>query len=427
MPYPARQRPRPLAQATHFGSICPFSDALLARAWYVLASAGSASGLICGLSVFGSADMVVETNLAEARIVRLNAELHPISAYERGQYARFGLAPVEAEAHTPEAIIPVVAQAAAVFAVSVSLPAAVIDAMPHCRVISRMGTGVDKIDVAAATRNGIAVTNVPFFCVEEQADHAMALLLALARKLPQMSQAMHEGAWSRARALMRTHQRIPGQVLGLVGFGNSAKALARRARGFDMRVLAVRRNPAAARADAAALGVKLTDLDTVVSTADYVSLHLPLTPETYHLFDDDLIRKMKPGAYLINTARGAIVDEVALAAALRAGRLAGAGLDTFEGIDVFAGAEGPHDHPLLQFENVVATPHVAAGSIQAMQDVARGAVENVVAILAGHWPDSDNLVNRDVLPRSPLAAYDPVLFARCEVSDQQRGPGPYAN
>ena len=164
------------------------------------------------------------TNVANARIVRLNAELHPVTEYEREQYARFNLAPIEIEAHTPEEIVPHVAQAAAVFAVSVSLPAAVIDAMQCCLVISRMGTGVDKIDVEAATRNGIVVTNVPFFCVEEQADHAMALLLALARKLPQMSQAMHEGAWSRARALMRTNQRIPGQVLGLVGFGNSAKA-----------------------------------------------------------------------------------------------------------------------------------------------------------------------------------------------------------
>jgi D-3-phosphoglycerate dehydrogenase len=349
-------------------------------------------------------------DLQGARILRLNAERHPVTAPEREQYARYGLAPVEVETHTHAETCAQVAEADAVFVVSATLPKAVIGALDRCRVISRMGTGVDKIDVAAATERGILVTNVPFFCVEEQADHAMALLLALVRKLPQMDRYLRAGAWGEAHALMRTNQRVSRQVLGLVGFGNSAQAMARRAKGFGMRVLGYRRNLAAARDVAAEIGVELVDLDTLLGESDYVSLHLPLAAETYHLFDAAMLRKLKPGALLINTARGALVDEGALVALLRAGHLGGAGLDTFEGIDIFGGVEGPPDHPFLGLENVVLTPHVAAGSVQAMEDVARGAVENVVAVLSGHWPHPANVVNRGVQPQRLLADYDPALF-----------------
>ncbi len=345
-------------------------------------------------------------NLHDAAIVRLNAQIHPVTPYELAAYERYGLSPSLVEARTPAEIIPNVAQADAVFAVSVALPAPVIQAMARCRVISRMGTGVDKIDVATATQNGIVVTNVPYFCVEEQADHTMALLLSLVRKLPQMSNILRNGQWSQARSLMQTHQRLVGRVLGLVGFGNSAMATARRARGFGMRVMATRRNLETARRSATEIGVELVSLDTLLAESDYVSLHLPLNAETYHLFDAATLHKMKPGAILINTSRGALVDEPALAAALREGRLAGAGIDTFEVIDVFGSPEGPPDHPFLALENVVLTPHVAAGSVQAMQDVVTGAIENVVAVLTGSWPDPANIVNRGVQPRYPLTAQD---------------------
>jgi phosphoglycerate dehydrogenase-like enzyme len=181
-----------------------------------------------------------------------------------------------------------------------------------------------------------------------------------------------------------------------------------------MRVLATRRNMAAAAQAAAELGVQMVDLDTLLAESDYVSLHLPLTVETYHLFDDATLRKMKPGAFLINTARGAIVDEDALVAVLREGRLAGAGLDTFEQINIHAEHEAPPSHPLLELENVVLTPHVAAGSVQSGQDVARGGVENVVAVLRGHWPKPENIVNRGVVPRFPLEPYDDALFGAAE-------------
>jgi D-3-phosphoglycerate dehydrogenase len=338
-------------------------------------------------------------------VVRLNAYLRPVSPFEAEQHRLHGLAPLQVEANTPEEIIPHVAACDALFVISSALPTPVIESLARCRVISRMGMGTDKIDVETATARGILVTNVPTFCVEEQADHTMALLLSLARQLPFMSKAMRAGAFHAAHLATSKNQRLSTVTLGLVGFGGSAKATARRARGFGMRVLATRRHMLPADPEAASLGVQMVDLDTLLAESDYVSLHLPLTKESYHLFDDATLRKMKPGAYLINTSRGAIVDEAALGAALREGRLGGAGIDTFEGINVFDPNAAPPTPPLvlLEMDNVVLTPHVAAGSQQAGMAVARGAVENVAAVLNGRWPLQENIVNRNVVPRFPLA------------------------
>jgi D-3-phosphoglycerate dehydrogenase len=350
------------------------------------------------------------SSLRDFRVVRLNAALFPPSAYETGLCRQYHLNPIEVEANTPDDIIPRVADCDALFAISVALPAAVVERLDRCRVISRLGTGTDKIAVDVATRRGILVTNVPYFCVEEQADHTLALLLSLARQIPIMSKAMAAGEFGKARNLSRVNQRLDGRTIGLVGFGNSARMVAQRAKGFGLRVIATRRNRTAPNQAAQSLGVEMVDLDTVLRESDYVSLHLPLTPETYHLLDDQALRKMKPGAFLINTARGALVDETALVRALREGRLGGAGLDTFEQIDVFTPNEAPPAHPLLEMENVILTPHVAAGSVQSGQAVSRGGIENVVAILSGYWPPQDNIVNRGVVPRIPLQNYDETLF-----------------
>jgi len=350
------------------------------------------------------------------RVVRLNAALFPIDAYEAGLYRQYDLRPVEAEAATPADLLAQLAECDALFAVSVALPAAVVAGLQNCRVISRLGAGTDKIAVDLATERGILVTNVPDFCADEQADHTLALLLALARRMPQMSAAMAAGTYNAARAMSRTNQRLSGQTLGLVGFGHSAQLVAKRAAGFGLRVIATRRNRARPDPAAEALGVVMTDLDTVLRESDYVSLHAPLLPDTYHLIDAAALGKMKPGAYFINTARGALVDEGALVAALRAGRLAGAGLDTFESIDVFAPETGPAQNPLFELDNVILTPHVAAGSVQAMQAVSRGGVENVVAVLSGYWPQPGQIVNAEVTPRWPLRANDPALFAARKVA-----------
>ena len=346
------------------------------------------------------------SHLQDFRVVRLNAELSPMSQYERDLFRKHHLNPLEVEANTPATIIPRVADCDAIFVVSTALPEGVIESLSRCRVISRLGTGTDKIDVAAATRRGILVSNVPTFCVEEQADHTMALLLGLARKLPQMSQAMSAGAWSRARRQASANQRLAGSVLGLIGFGNSARAVARRAQGFGLRVIATRRNMDAPRDAADELGVEMTSLEDLLAQSDYVSLHLPLIDETYHLLDEAMLRRMKPGAYLINTSRGAIVDEMAMVSLLRDGLLAGAGIDTFEGIDVFVQEERPPDHPLLSLDNVILTPHVGAISVQAMQDVSNGGIGNAAAVLSGYWPPPENLVNPGVVPRFPLSERD---------------------
>ncbi|MCX6043618.1 MAG: C-terminal binding protein [Chloroflexi bacterium] len=323
------------------------------------------------------------THLEKAKVVRLNAVLNP-NQYEAAIYREYHLNPIHVEATTPDELIAVLEDCDALFAVSVKLPTPVIEGLKKCKVISRLGTGTDKIDVAKATERGIVVTNVPYFCVEEQADHAMALLLSLERKLPQMDAATRAGEWNKARYQSHPNRRLSVLTLGLVGFGNSARETARRAKGFGMRVLATRRN--------------------------MISLHLPLEKETYHLLDETALRKMKPSAYLINTSRGAIVDEMALVELLRANVIAGAGLDTYEHIDVFIPDGPPPAHPLLQLDNVILTPHVAAMSIQAAQDVARGGVENMVSILSGHWPIAENIVNRGVKPWFPLQEYDPTLL-----------------
>ena len=294
------------------------------------------------------------------------------------------------------------AEADGVFAISVALPTPVVAAMARCRVISRLGTGTDKIDVALATARGILVTNVPTFCIEGQADHTMALLLALARKLPAMQLAMRARAYNAAQGFSRSNQRLAGRTLGLVGFGNSARLTAQRARGFGLRVLATRRSAAPIEP---ALGVELCDLDRLLRESDYVSLHLPLEASTRHMMGAAQFAAMRPGALFINTSRGALADEAALEAALRSGHLGGAGLDTFERIDVFAENPPMPQWRLLELANVIATPHVAANSVQAGQDVSRGGIENLGGVLSGHWPRPGQIVNTAVVPCAALAPW----------------------
>ena len=313
--------------------------------------------------------MVDWSELRDCRVVRLDTGLFPVSDYEAGLFRHQNLETFRLEGGTPKQIIGRVGDCDALIVVSSALPASVIERLGRCRVISRRGIGTDKIDVAAATRAGILVTNVPGFCLDEMADHTMALLLSLARKIPWMSQAMEEGAWSRARREALSTRRLARQVLGLVGFGTSARAVARRAKGFGMRLMATRRNLDAPCPEAEELGIQMVDLDTLLAASDYVSLHLPLVPETYHLLDDAKLRMMKPGAFLINTARGAIVDETALVAVLREGRLAGASIDTYEGIEVFSDEERPPSHPLLGLDNIILTPHIGGSTEEAQRAI----------------------------------------------------------
>ena len=337
--------------------------------------------------------------LSSANIVRLNAELFPINSFEQEKYNEYGIVPRTVEATSVEQLIDV----DAVVMVSTAMPAEVLQAMKRCCVICRMGAGVDKIDIAAATKQGIVIANVPDFCYEEQADHAFALLLSVARKLNEMRTCMLQTKYREGREICRPLRRLPGRTLGLVGFGGSAKAMARRAAGFQMRVLATRGDMSKQDPDAEQLGVEMVGLDQLLRESDYVSLHLPLSSATRHMFDKARLLSMKPGAILINTARGAIVDEDALAEVLGSGHLMGAGLDTFYVVNLHTPDPEPADHPLFQMENVVFTPHTAAFSVDSSREVGYGTVESLVAVLTNRWPRRDRIVNPDVQPRIALS------------------------
>lgn len=232
---------------------------------------------------------------------------------------------------------------------------ALIAAAPRLRAIARAGTGVDNVDLDAASARGIVVFNTPGANSVSVAEHTCALMLALARNVPQADASLKAGRWEKA-ALMGIELR--GKTLGLVGLGRVGQEVAVRARAFEMHLLA--HDPFIAAHVAEELGVELVPLDDLCARADFISLHAPSTPATRRLFDAARFGRIKPGARLINTARGDLVDEAALVAALASGRLAGAALDVFE-------EEPPHDHRLLSLPQVIVTPHIAASTTEAQQ------------------------------------------------------------
>ncbi len=264
---------------------------------------------------------------------------------------------------------------------------AVLDAAPRCRIVSRYGVGLDNIAVDHATSLGVLVTNVPDFCLEEVSDHAMALLLACARRVAQFGRATRGGVWDVKAG--RPLPRLRGQTLGLIGYGNIARALLPKALGFGLRVLAY--TPRLAPGALAQSVTATNDLDQLLRESDYISIHVPLTPATRGMIDERALRLMKPTAYLINTARGAVIDEAALERALRERWIAGAALD------VLSQEPPPADHPLLALDNAIVTPHAAFYSEAAIEDVQQRAAEHVVQVLRGEQPS--NLANPAVLER----------------------------
>jgi D-3-phosphoglycerate dehydrogenase / 2-oxoglutarate reductase len=264
----------------------------------------------------------------------------------------------------------------------------VLDGCPRLRVVSEYGIGVDNVDVAAASALGIWVANVPGFCTAEVADHTLALLLAASRQIIPQDRATRSGAWSFTHAGAPI-DRLSDQTLGLVGFGRIARAVCDRARVFGMRVLAW--SPSLTAERAAEHGAEAVTLDRLFRESDYLSLHVPATAETRGLVGADRIAQLKPTAWLINTGRGALVDEAALLQALESGRLAGAALDVRQ-------AEPPEpDDQLSRLPNVILTPHSAYYSRRAMAELRETAARNVVSVLRGGapiWP-----VNPGITPR----------------------------
>lgn len=277
---------------------------------------------------------------------------------------------------TPEAILDVARQADGLLVTYAKITGDMIRQLERCRVISRFGIGVDNIDLDAAAKAEIVVTYVPDYCVDEVSDHAMALLLALARKVTYANQLVQGGQWE-MKAVVPLH-RLRGRVLGLVGLGKIPRALAPKAQAFGMKVIAA--DPYVPAEVAAEQDVKLVDFEQLLQQADYVSIHAPLTPETHHLFNADAFSLMKSEALLVNTARGPLVDVDALAAALDQGQLAGAALD------VMPVEPPPGDSPLLGRDNVILTPHTGFYSEDALLDLQTKAATDLARVLSGKSP-----------------------------------------
>lgn len=292
------------------------------------------------------------------------------------------------DALTEEAVMGLAADCDAIVCDAAPITRRVLEALPAVKVVSEYGIGVDNIDVAAATALGVWVANVPGFCAEEVSDHAIAMVLSLARSLPQLDRLVRAGAWG-ARATGEIH-RLNRQTLGVVGFGRIGRLTARKARGLGMRVLAHSPRSAALLADE--LGVEAVDLDRLLRESDYVCLHAPATSETRGLVDARALGLMKPSAYLVNVGRGSLVDEAALVDALRAGRLAGAALDVFVHEPVDPGS------PLLALDNVLLTPHAGFYSQESLEELQSGAARNVIAALVDGRPNAP--VNPEVAGRT---------------------------
>ncbi len=259
----------------------------------------------------------------------------------------------------------------------------VIEQLEGVRVIANVAVGYDNIDVAAATRRGIMVTNTPGVLTETTADLAFALLMAASRRIVEAHKFVHSGQWKCWTIDLLAGQDIHHQTLGIFGMGRIGQAVARRASGFSMRVLyhdSVRVPEGLERE----LSLEYAEPERLLRESDFVSLHVPLTPATRHLIGRRELQMMRPTAILGNTARGAVVDEAALAEALRERRIAAAGLDVFE--------NEPHVHPLLlELDNVVLAPHIASASVATRRRMSIMAAENVIAALDGGRPP--NLVN----------------------------------
>jgi len=332
-------------------------------------------------------------------VVRLNAETCAMTDEERAILASVDAHVVEIEGADEEEAIEASRECDALMVVSAYVRARHIEAMRRCRMISRLGTGVDKIDIEAATRRGIVVTNLPGFCTDEVADHTLALLLTVARQLDVFRAAMRQG---RVPSPPPEVRRLSTRTVGLIGLGRIGRAVTTRARGFGMRVVAF--DPGVTPPEAAAAGAELADFDRVLSEADYLCLFCPLTSDTRQLLTATEFRRMKPSAVLVNTGRGELVNEEDLAAALREGVIRAAAIDVYAGIDVFVAGGFATDHPFFGLENIVMTPHVSAYSQESLVEQKIDGAQAVVDVLSGRWPEHP--VNPSVQPWFPVVRPD---------------------
>jgi D-3-phosphoglycerate dehydrogenase / 2-oxoglutarate reductase len=281
-----------------------------------------------------------------------------------------------AKSASADDILAVARDADAVLVTYAKLLGDLLRELKRCKVIGRFGLGVDNIDIPAAGALGITVTYVPDYCMQEVSDHAMALLLSLVRKVPLSNKLVQSGRWE-VPPVVPIH-RLSGRVLGLVGFGNIPRTLAPKAKAFGLRV--VTHDPYVAADVLAKAGVEAVGFDELLAMSDFVSVHAPLLPATRGLFNAEVFRKMKKGALLINTARGPLVDETALVAALDSGYLGGAALD------VVTTEPLAKESKLIGRDNVILTPHTAFYSVEALDELQTKCATDVARVLSGEPP-----------------------------------------
>ena len=268
----------------------------------------------------------------------------------------------------------------------------VINAAKKCQIISRYGIGVDNINVPVATELGIIVTNVPTYCVDEVSDHTIALILSCVRKTSRYNRSVRSGKWD--SSIGEKMYRLRGKTLGVIGFGNIAKSVIQKIKSFGLEVRVY--SPRTSDKEIESHGAVKVSFESLLSESDIITIHAPLTPETHHMFKFQQFIQMKNSAYLINTARGGIIDSGALEKALKSGEIAGAGIDVLE-------AEPPYvDEPLLYMNNVVITPHAAFISEESIHELQVTAARCVAQVLSGQLPET--VINPSVLEQPNLRA-----------------------
>ena len=296
---------------------------------------------------------------------------------ERAALAEAGAVLVERPCPSEDELLEHGRDAAAILTLDEPLTARVIGGLKACRVISRFGIGVDRVDLEAATAAGIVVTNVPDYCVDEVSDHALGLLLAVTRRLVALDRSVREGVWDTI-GVAGPVRRLRGRRVGVIGFGRLGRRFGEKAAALGLELLA--HDPHLDPGALSAAGARPLELDELLAASDVVSLHVPLTPDTHGLLDRERLALLPAGAVVINTSRGGLIDELALADALREGRLGGAGIDVFE-------REPPAaDNPLLGLPNVVVSSHSSHYSLESAAEMRAKAFRNVALVLAGREP-----------------------------------------
>ena len=322
-------------------------------------------------------------------------------------YEEESLTPIDAEivevpAMTDAEFIEMAKNADAVIARGRMITAEIIAGLENCKIIGCGSVGTDRVDVEAATRHGIPVTNVPDVFIEEVADHTLALLLGSHRHLYEMRTWIRAGRWVEGHPHMRNFPRLFGQTLGLIAFGNVARAVARRAQAFGLHVIAY--DPYVSETEMTERGVEPTGLMDLLQRSDFVSNHGPLNEETRGIMSTAQFKAMKPSAMFINAGRGPSQDEAALIHALQTGEIAGAGLDVFET------EPADTENPLFQMDNVIVTPHIASATSRMMPETRRRLGQELALVLQGKWPRS--AVNPQTLQNSSLERWQPQPMSR---------------